>query len=412
MNKIAIIGAGISGLSIAQLLKGRYEVVVFEAESRPGGMIKCDIVEGNLFHRTGGHVFNTKRQDVLDWFWGNFDRETEFHKATRNASVSMPDGKAVPYPIENYVYYLDEETQKSFIEDLISMAKNSDKEMQNFEEFLLNRFGRTLYELYFKPYNQKVWRKDLSKVPLSWLEGKLPMPTLQEIIYNNMNHIQEQNFVHSSFYYAKQGGSQFIADRLANGLTVKYNSPVEKIQKNENQYLINGEVFDKIVFCGNIKSLPAILAGQVDITAFDNSIEGLEYHGTTSVFCEIEKNPYSWVYMPSTAHESHRVICTGNFAISNNIAEKLTGTIEFTDEISKDDIIANLARIPFAPKYLTHNYEKYTYPIQNKDTKEKINALKQTLEANNIYLCGRFAEWEYYNMDVAVGAAIDLNKRI
>lgn len=41
--KYAVIGGGISGLSIANLLKDNNEVVVFESESRPGGMIKCDV---------------------------------------------------------------------------------------------------------------------------------------------------------------------------------------------------------------------------------------------------------------------------------------------------------------------------------------------------------------------------------
>lgn len=41
-----------------------------------------------------------------------------------------------------------------------------------------------------------------------------------------------------------------------------------------------------------------------------------------------------------------------------------------------------------------------------------INGLKKRTEAKDFYLLGRFAEWEYYNMDVAIGAAIDLSKRI
>lgn len=50
-----VIGGGISGLSIAQLLrKDNQEVIVLEAETRPGGMIKCDLINGSLFHRTGG----------------------------------------------------------------------------------------------------------------------------------------------------------------------------------------------------------------------------------------------------------------------------------------------------------------------------------------------------------------------
>lgn len=39
-----------------------------------------------------------------------------------------------------------------------------------------------------------------------------------------------------------------------------------------------------------------------------------------------------------------------------------------------------------------------------------INTLKKNLQKENLYLLGRFAEWEYYNMDVAIGAALDLKK--
>ena len=39
-----------------------------------------------------------------------------------------------------------------------------------------------------------------------------------------------------------------------------------------------------------------------------------------------------------------------------------------------------------------------------------VDSLKKTLSNNGIFLLGRFAEWEYYNMDAAIGAAIDLGK--
>lgn len=78
MQKVAIIGAGISGLSMAHFLRNRYNVTVFEKDERPGGLIKCRRINGSLFHTCGGHVFNSKRQDVLDWFWSKFIREEEF----------------------------------------------------------------------------------------------------------------------------------------------------------------------------------------------------------------------------------------------------------------------------------------------------------------------------------------------
>ena len=120
--RIAVIGAGMSGLAVANLLQDKgHDVTVYEKEDRPGGMIKCDRVNGSLFHRTGGHVFNTKRQDVMDWFWQHFDREKEFSKALRNSSVVMDGMSNVPYPIENHMYCFPEDIQKSFISDLLSI---------------------------------------------------------------------------------------------------------------------------------------------------------------------------------------------------------------------------------------------------------------------------------------------------
>lgn len=411
MESVAIIGAGISGLSTAQLLKHRYHTTVFEKENKPGGLIMCRRVNGSLFHTCGGHVFNSKRQDVLNWFWKHFARNDEFTITERNSIIIISSEYKIPYPIENHVYLLEEETQRHFIHDLEMITKKEITEPRNFEEFLKNRFGETLYELYFRPYNEKVWRRDLKQVPLSWLEGKLPMPTVADMIYSNFNHVKEKDFVHSSFWYEKQEGSQLIANRLAQGIDIRYNSDIKHITKVNEKWIVEDEVFDKIVFCGNIKDLAKIL-GNLISDEYKQSIEYLEYHGTTAVFCEIDENPYSWIYQPSPDHESHRIICTGNFSSTNNDATvpngRITATIEFTDEIDKDGILDNLTRMPLHPKYIDHKYNQYTYPIQDHNTRRMVKDLKAELAQIGFYFTGRFADWEYYNMDAAIGAAMDM----
>lgn len=422
MQRIAIIGSGISGLTAAHFLKDKFDVLVFEKESQPGGLIKCCRVNGSLFHTCGGHVFNSKRQDVLDWFWSKLNRETEFSKADRNSCVFMDqEPEIVPYPIENHMYLFNEAIQKSFYEDLDEIDKVKGlnakfTDYDNFGNFLRWRFGKTLYNLYFEPYNKKVWRRNLTTVPMSWMEGKLPMPTTQEMRDNNFNRVEEISFVHSSFWYEKENGSQFIADRLSEGLNVKYNANINSIKRTGDKWIVDGEEFDKVVFCGNIKDMVKMIDG-VDLSEYQKPIEALEYHGTTAVFCEIDSNPYSWIYQPSLNHESHRIICTGNFSPTNNDATstlegRITATVEFTDEISKEDIMDNLRRIPLHPKYLSHKYNKYTYPIQDANTRDMIKNLKATLSPSGFYFTGRFADWEYYNMDVAMGAAMDLCKTI
>ena len=405
MKKIAVIGAGISGLSIAHMLSDHGKVTVFEKEDRPGGLVKCDRVQGILYHRTGGHVFNSKNETVLNWFWNFFDRERDFTKATRNAVISMADGSTVGYPIENHVYQLSDDIIKSFIKDIQNMMVQPSTQPGNFEEFLKQRFGNTLYQLYFKPYNEKIWNNQLTEVPLSWLEGKLPMPTVSEMMYNNFVHVKEMQMVHSSFYYPKEGGSQFLADTLSKGLNIKYNSDVTNIKKEDDGWMLNEEHYDAVVFCGNIMHLPQSLDG-IDLNSYQQAIDTLQYHGTTSVLCEVETNPYSWIYLPDHSYRAHRIICTGNFATSNNSDGKHTATIEFTDYISQEEIKENLSRMPFSPHYIAHHYEKYTYPIQDQGTKELIASIKKKLADDRLYLCGRFAEWEYYNMDAAIAAAM------
>lgn len=425
MKRIAIIGAGVSGLSVAHFLSDRYDVTIFERENRPGGLIKCKRVNGSLFHTCGGHVFNSKRQDVLDWFWSKFVREEEFSKADRNSCVFMDKGsnsleyRKIPYPIENHMYLFDDETQKSFYKDLdeIDVVKGLNAKFTDyasFGDFLRWRFGNTLYSLYFEPYNKKVWRRDLTSVPMSWMEGKLPMPTTQEMRDNNANKVEEKAFVHSSFWYENNNGSQYIADKLSENLNITYNADINSMERVGDKWIICGLEFDKVVFCGNIKDMVKAIIG-VNLKDYEAAVDALEYHGTTAVFCEIDANPYSWIYQPSRQHESHRIICTGNFAKSNN-AElpegRITATIEFTDEISKEDILDNLKRIPLNPKYLDHKYNQYTYPIQDANTRTMIKNLKADLAAEGLFLTGRFADWEYYNMDVAIGAAMDLCKTL
>lgn len=415
MKKIAIIGAGVSGMSAAHFLKDKYDVTVFEKEDRPGGLIKCRRVEGSLFHTCGGHVFNSKRKDVLEWFWSRFNQESEFTKADRNSVVFLDRGLKIPYPIENHIYLLDNTMQNSIINDFLEIYKNKGIEPHNFEEFLKCRFGNSLYNLYFRPYNEKVWRRDLKSVPLSWLEGKLPMPSVEEMIFNNINHVQEKSFVHSTFWYENENGSQFLANRLAEGINIRYNTPVNRMEYTRGKWNINGEVFDSVVYCGNIKEMAHSMIG-VDIASYTELIANLEYHGTTSVFCEIDANPYSWIYLPSREHESHRIICTGNFARSNNEkslpTNRITATIEFTDQIDKEQILNNLSRIPLHPKFLDSHYNQYTYPIQDSNTRAIIRQLKNDLSSLGFYFTGRFADWEYYNMDLAIGASMDLCKTI
>ncbi len=418
MKQATVIGSGISGLSISSMLSDKYEVQILEKGDKAGGLIKCDRIDGNLFHKVGGHVFNAKDQNVLDWFWKHFNRDEEFLKATRNAKILL-GGKLIGYPLENYLHQLPENETRAIVEELIQMLvqeKNKDVHYDNFKDFLIGNFGDNLYRLYFGPYNSKIWNTDISKVPLEWLDGKLPMPQIKEVIMSNIIKKEESTMVHASFYYPKRDGSQFIVNRLAEDQNIRLSFHVENISVgNDGRLAVNGSIqTDLLIYCGDVRQLHNIININDDELKFAlESVADLPSNGTSNVLCETDVNDISWLYLPEDKFKAHRIIYTGNFSDTNNEGtERKTCVVEFSGKQEQETMLEELKNLPGDLKALAFNYEPNSYIIQHQGTRSKITSLKVKLAKYNIYLLGRFAEWEYYNMDKAIEAAMDLNRNL
>lgn len=419
MKEVCIVGSGISGISMARMLTDDFSVEILEKKEDAGGLIKCERVDGNLFHRVGGHVFNSRNKKVLEWFWSHFDKENEFLKAKRNAKIKIDD-RLIGYPIENYLYQLPADKLKPIVIELLEKIENeksTTSDYKNFKEFLIGNFGEELFRLYFGPYNSKIWNLDLEEVPLNWLEGKLPMPKLKEVILSNIAKEEEAEMVHSSFYYPKRDGSQFIVNRLSNDINIKCNHPVRKIKVGKDKGLeVNDldKVYDYLIYCGDVRELCSIIEIEdKELIAALDSVKALKSNGTSNMLCETDDNDLSWLYLPENKFKAHRIIYTGNFSATNNEGtDRKTCVVEFSGKYTKDDMLGELELLPGNLKPLAFNYEPNSYIIHNKGTAQKIKQLKTLLRPYNIFLLGRFAEWEYYNMDKCIEAAMSLKTEL
>jgi protoporphyrinogen oxidase len=415
---ISVIGTGISGLSISQMLSKKYNVIVFEKEEKIGGLIKCDRVKNVLFHKVGGHVFNSNNKSVLDWFWRFFNKEDEFIKAKRNAKILLNDNY-VGYPIEDHLYQLDPKDIKIIIKELlkINTEKIEVNNIRSFKDFLISVFGKHLYKIYFEPYNNKIWNTNLEAIPLEWLEGKLPMPNIFNIILNNIMKKEESEMVHSTFYYPKYNGSQYIVDRLSRNLEIKTKFKIFSINRSINNKLIlnhSKKQFNHLIYTGDIRLLNQMLNIE------DKKLKKLLFlatklksNGTSNVLCYTDKSDLSWLYLPNPNTKAHRIIYTGNFSNTNNSKKyKNTCVVEFSGLVNQEIINEELLKLPGNLVPIEYNYEKNSYIIQDSSTRNLINQIKIELEKYNIHLLGRFAEWEYYNMDKCIESAFSLEKKI
>jgi len=410
-SKIAVIGGGISGISAARMLQAKAEVTVFEQHDKIGGLIRCDDLPEGLYHKLGGHVFNTKSAEVADWFWKHFDKNNEFYHLTRDARILF-GSELVGYPLENHLYQLSESTANSVVADLLAKIACSDKTVPaNFKDALLRIFGPTLCETYFFPYNEKIWRTDLATIPTGWLEGKLPMPSVAEILQSNIHRKQESGMVHAKFYYAKKGGSQFVIDRLAEGLNIRLSTPVTQLrQMPGGGWTINNnaaEVFDQVVTTGDIRDLGHLLP-EVENLASYQKLKGLRTRGITNVFCECDPTTVSWLYLPERNLAANRIIYTGAFSPANSHTNRMTCVVEFVYGEDEAIIARDIKALPGNLRRIATNHVCDAYVIQDQDTRDIIAGIKRLLEARGLYSVGRFAEWEYYNIDKAIEAAMNL----
>ena len=422
MLQVAIVGGGISGCSLANMLRtDDFKTTLFH-NGKLGGLVSCSIESGHTYHRVGGHVFNSKDQKVLAWFWNHFDKENEFLLARRNAVIYL-DSNFVSYPIELNLSQLHPTVASSAIKEIIEIAKatkTTDKYL-NFDDFLKRNFGNTLCDQYFTPYNRKIWNRDLTTIPLDWLEGKLPMISPSEIIEKNILKLAD-NMVHSNFYYPRRGGSQFIIDRLAEGLNIK-DEEVFSIHRQDGAYTINTihENIETIVYTGDIRQLTDILSKPTrDHIGLSEDLciqlKNLDSNGTTTLLCECDKTDYSWVYLPNPKTKCHRIIMTGNFSTENSAsdlsANRTTCTVEYSGYLSEHEMQCELETLPFNMQPVAYNYCKNSYIIHNETTASLIRTTTQALAEHGIFCCGRFAEWEYFNMDAAISSAFKVASKL
>lgn len=414
MKKINIVGAGISGLSAAKLLSDKNEVIVFEQAPKPGGLIACKNVNGNLYHQVGGHAFNSKNTDVLNWFKQFFNLSEDFHHIERNAKIFL-DKTIVSYPIENHLFQLNPKLTRKIIEEFLEINRSTVIDGSNFGGYLQSQFGQTLNDLYFKPYNNKLWPIPLHEIPLDWLAGKFPTPNITQIIEANILRKKENNQVHALFYYPKSGGSQFIADTLAKDLTIIYDKTVNSI-RCEGESIVVDDKFksDCLVFTGDVSGLHAILeTGDGKIKHLLQRVSRLPSKSTTNVLCLSDPVDCSWVYIPKKEIRAHRIIYTGNFSSQNNSDQKRRScVVEFSGEIGESEIEDTIQKLPGNLKVLEKNNHTPTYIAHGFETGALVTDLQNELMKKNIFLLGRFAEWKYYNMDNCIESAFAVAEKI
>jgi len=290
-KKVVVIGAGPAGLSAAYKLlkekKDEYEIVILEESNDIGGISKTVKHKGNRMD-IGGHRFFSKDERVLE-FWKEImpiqsKPAIDYKKLKREVTVdkfgvdpSKTDNVMLIRNRISRIFYLNKffdypislklqtfknlgliRTIKSGFSYLKSMVFK--RKEDNLENFYINRFGKTLYSIFFEKYTEKLWGRSPSQISADWgaqrVKGLSIWVVLKDM-FMNFFHIKRKKVETSlieEFYYPKYGPGHFwetVADKIIEmGGTIIKNSPVTKINFKDNK-IVSVEA-DKKIYSGDI----------------------------------------------------------------------------------------------------------------------------------------------------------------
>src|SRR3954468_4963630 len=169
---VAVLGGGPAGLTAGYLLAKRGQpVIVFEAEEQVGGIAKTEVRDGYRFD-LGGHRFFTKSKEVND-LWHEVMRE-EFLLRPRLSRIYW-NRKFLQYPLEgmDVIKKLGPvELTRALFSYLVAAVKPKGNE-DDLESWVSNRFGKRLYQLFFKSYTEKVWGVPCTELRAEWAAQRI-----------------------------------------------------------------------------------------------------------------------------------------------------------------------------------------------------------------------------------------------
>ncbi len=232
--KDLIIGAGISGLTFAARSD---DYLIIEREGEAGGYCRT-IKRGGFVWDFAGHFFHFKTDRLREKFIESA-KPGEFVDRVKSTYIWYK-GRLIDYPFQKNIHELDKD---EFIDCLYDLFDKTEKEeYDNFLDMLYGKFGRSITEKFLRPYNEKLYAVDLSRLDKDAMGRFFPYADVKDIVLNMKKG--DNSSYNSTFLYPKEG-AQFIVNKLMPEIDrdrILLRTSVVKIDLDSKRaYLSNGD---------------------------------------------------------------------------------------------------------------------------------------------------------------------------
>ena len=439
MYDLVIIGAGPAGLTAAyEVSKSNKRVLVIEKKSQVGGLAETKVF-GKYRYDIGPHRFFTKNKEVYDLFLKILGKDAvEVKRKTR----ILFKNSYFDYPLTpinalfGLGFFESVSIGFSYIFARIKSYLNISK-INNFEDWVVDKFGRKLFNNFFKNYTEKVWGIDCKDIGSDWAAQRIKGLSLSTAIKFALfpNSKKRPKTLVDKFYYPRLGAGmlweKFEDYVLNNGIEVTKNCKVVGVRGESNKYHVSYEdvggeehtvVTNNIFFSNPL--LEFIDCFNEDIPKeVSEAANSLSYRNHISVHITIDKKLFedNWIYIHSPNLKMARIADFTNFSKDMSSEGRHPLTLEYfcfeDDEIWNKD---NLKIVEFALLELRKIFDeefnvihsevsrnRKAYPVIKTGYQNHIKIIKNWLSSlTNITAIGRSGMFKYNNQDHAMATGI------
>lgn len=440
-----IIGGGVAGLATGLELRRRgWPVTILERAGEVGGLARTVVHDGFRFD-IGGHRFHSHNPRLLRWLQDLLG--DDLLRVPRRSHIYL-QGQFIPYPLQfpqALSIFSPLQLGRVLGSYVVAQARGvlAPQEAASFEEWVVRRFGRALYEIYFRPYTEKVWGIPCDRLSADWAAQRISLPSLLATVRRALwaGRRPPRTLV-SEFYYPRQGFGM-IPERMAEEVTrlggeIITEATVTAVRPTGPSYVVRyerGGRTESVEGAHVVSTIPlgALLAALSGESANGSAkttpaaFASLDYRDLICLFLAVDRPRVSrdhWTYFPQPELVFGRTHEPRNWSaalapegMTSLVVEIFSGRGEATwqkaDETLARKAVDQLEALDFLPRGSVVEWRVLrvpnAYPLYRTGYAEELQRVRRRLQRfPRLHLVGRTGAFRYLNSDGVIEDAFAL----
>jgi protoporphyrinogen oxidase len=408
---------------VAYALQG--DTLVLEKESKVGGLCRSIHHDGGVFD-IGGHSFHTPHPEVYELV--NKLLDGGLYLQQRDARV-FSHGTLIPYPFQRYYELLPDAEVVRACEEGLQQAQGNAGDAENFEEYIIRKFGQGIADHFMLPYNRKLWARDIKKISCEWTSERVAAPKGEKEQFQTDGGKRKPLQPDTRVGYPLNGGYEAIFEAFVPHLPgIRLNSTVVHIDPLARRALTADGHAYHYQFLVSTVPLPILLrlieGTPPEIMALADRLEYMSLR-VELLLTGRPLDTLQRIYVADPEIPPHKIALNHNSSPELRARQHhaIMAEVSLSEEKAVDveqiapktiDFLCSIGVLdsPADIIWTGHLDVKYAYPVYTHQRPELVAQIKSWLTEQDIYTIGRFGDWEYINSDKCVMKGLTLGREL